>query len=143
MSSQATVRRPRPYHSVERQTATPVNRQVRFSVPPTPDLRPTLQISPNRSSTPNRSLSTHNNDNDSETSESDESSLEDEEDPENDDSEEAKIPKPEGEAGRPGRGGYTLESVVQWNGTEFGRLKVGNSALQARTSGPDNVDFIT
>jgi hypothetical protein len=34
------------------------------------------------------------------------------------------IPKPEGEAGRPGRGGYNLEKELGWNKKEFERVKV-------------------
>lgn len=35
-----------------------------------------------------------------------------------------KIPKPPGEAGRPGRGGYTLEEALDWNSKTFKKLKV-------------------
>ena len=34
-----------------------------------------------------------------------------------------KIPKPQGEPGRPGRGGYTLESALNWNHTLYVRFK--------------------
>lgn len=34
------------------------------------------------------------------------------------------IPKPEGEAGRPGRGGYNLEDTLGWQRKEFQRVKV-------------------
>jgi hypothetical protein len=34
------------------------------------------------------------------------------------------IPKPEGEAGRPGRGGYNLENALGWPGKEYRLLKV-------------------
>lgn len=34
------------------------------------------------------------------------------------------IPKPTGEAGRPGRGGYNLEAVLGWKPDVFSRLKV-------------------
>ncbi|KAG6370125.1 hypothetical protein JVT61DRAFT_12425 [Boletus reticuloceps] len=34
-----------------------------------------------------------------------------------------KIPKPAGEAGRPGRGGYNLEEQIGWGETEFKNLK--------------------
>lgn len=36
----------------------------------------------------------------------------------------ALIHKPEGEAGRPGRGGYNLETAVGWNTTVYHQLKV-------------------
>lgn len=35
-----------------------------------------------------------------------------------------KIPKPEGEAGRPGRGGYNLKVQLAWNAVTFSKLKV-------------------
>ena len=35
-----------------------------------------------------------------------------------------KIPKPEGEAGRPGRGGYNLKAQLAWNLATFLKLKV-------------------
>ena len=35
-----------------------------------------------------------------------------------------KIPKPEGEAGRPGRGGYNLKVQLAWNAVMFSKLKV-------------------
>lgn len=34
------------------------------------------------------------------------------------------IPKPPGEAGRPGRGGYNLEHVLAWDGSQLDLLKV-------------------
>jgi len=34
------------------------------------------------------------------------------------------IPKPEGEAGRPGRGGYNLEESLEWRSKDYERLKV-------------------
>lgn len=34
------------------------------------------------------------------------------------------IPKPDGEAGRPGRGGYNLEEALAWDKREYRRLKV-------------------
>lgn len=34
------------------------------------------------------------------------------------------IPKPDGEAGRPGRGGYNLETALNWNPKSFRKLKV-------------------
>ena len=49
----------------------------------------------------------------SEISESDSADLDD-----------AKIPKPAGEAGRPGRGGYNLEVTLDWNPKAFKKLKV-------------------
>ena len=36
-----------------------------------------------------------------------------------------KIPKPNGEAGRPGRGGYNLEEKLGWGENGFKELKVG------------------
>jgi hypothetical protein len=41
-----------------------------------------------------------------------------------DEEDEALIPKPEGEAGRPGRGGYNVENALGWPGNEYRRLKV-------------------
>lgn len=35
-----------------------------------------------------------------------------------------KIPKPAGEAGRPGRGGYNLQAQLNWSVSEFERVKV-------------------
>lgn len=34
------------------------------------------------------------------------------------------IPKPEGEAGRPGRGGYNLENTLGWEGKDYRKMKV-------------------
>lgn len=34
------------------------------------------------------------------------------------------IPKPQGEAGRPGRGGYNLQQVLGWHKMEYERVKV-------------------
>ena len=44
-------------------------------------------------------------------------------------SEEGKIPKPEGEPGRPGRGGYNLERAVNWPAKDYKRLKVCTETL--------------
>lgn len=44
-------------------------------------------------------------------------------------SDDSKIPKPVGEPGRPGRGGYTLESAVDWNHKTFAKFKVCLSPL--------------
>jgi hypothetical protein len=41
-----------------------------------------------------------------------------------DDSDGATIPKPPGEVGRPGRGGYTLDVALDWNPKAFKKLKV-------------------
>ena len=35
-----------------------------------------------------------------------------------------KLPKPEGEAGRPGRGGYSLQAALGWPTAEFDALHV-------------------
>jgi hypothetical protein len=35
-----------------------------------------------------------------------------------------KIPKPDGEAGRPNRGGYNLESALKWDTNRFKTFKV-------------------
>lgn len=40
------------------------------------------------------------------------------------DSDGGTIPKPPGEAGRPGCGGYTLEDALDWNPNAFKKLKV-------------------
>ena len=39
--------------------------------------------------------------------------------------EESKIVKPEGEAGRPNRGGYNLQVVLGWPPADYGKVKVG------------------
>lgn len=44
---------------------------------------------------------------------------------EEDDVRSGKIPKPHGEAGRPGRGGYNLEEKMGWGERKFNHLKVG------------------
>ncbi len=36
-----------------------------------------------------------------------------------------KLPKPEGEVGRPGRGGYNLQKALKWDSTTFDKVKVG------------------
>ncbi len=92
---------------------------VRFSPPPSTPPAATLR----RNQARYQNKSQLEGESDVESTDSEASSFG--EDTEND-SEEAKIPKPEGEAGRPGRGGYNLENVVQWNSTEFRRLKVCN-----------------
>ncbi|KAG1856271.1 hypothetical protein C8R48DRAFT_546714, partial [Suillus tomentosus] len=38
-----------------------------------------------------------------------------------------KIPKPDGEAGRPGRGGYNLENALKWDAGRFKAFKQGIS----------------
>ena len=40
------------------------------------------------------------------------------------DPDDATIPKPPGEAGRPGHGGYTLDVALDWNPKVFKKLKV-------------------
>ena len=44
-------------------------------------------------------------------------------------SEDSKIPKPSGEPGRPGRGGYNLETALRWNQKAYGKFKVCLSPL--------------
>ncbi|KDR78696.1 hypothetical protein GALMADRAFT_137714 [Galerina marginata CBS 339.88] len=51
------------------------------------------------------------------------SSEEDEEDDEDEDEDGDLIPKPDGEAGRPGRGGYNLEETLGWEKKDFQRVK--------------------
>lgn len=51
---------------------------------------------------------------------SDDSSSDDDDN----DSEKELIPKPEGDAGRPGRGGYNLEDKLGWQRKEFQQMKV-------------------
>jgi hypothetical protein len=34
------------------------------------------------------------------------------------------IPKPQGEAGRPGRGGYNLQETLGWSDIDYKKLKV-------------------
>ena len=41
-----------------------------------------------------------------------------------DEDEDSLISKPEGEAGRPGRGGYNIEETLSWKRKDFMRLKV-------------------
>lgn len=41
-------------------------------------------------------------------------------------SEEPKIPKPAGEPGRPGRGGYTLQEALDWNPKAYNKFKVSD-----------------
>ena len=41
-------------------------------------------------------------------------------------SEDSKIPKPAGEPGRPGRGGYNLETALNWNHRAFAKFKVSS-----------------
>ena len=41
-----------------------------------------------------------------------------------DTSEDNLIPKPDGEAGRPGRGGYNLENALRWEHKKYCRVKV-------------------
>lgn len=48
----------------------------------------------------------------------------DDEDEDDDDSRSGVIPKPEGEAGRPGRGGYNLEESLEWHSKDYEHLKV-------------------
>ena len=45
-------------------------------------------------------------------------------DDDDDDGDNKLIPKPEGEAGRPGRGGYNLEDKLGWRRKEFQQIKV-------------------
>ena len=45
------------------------------------------------------------------------------------DSDVAKIPKPPGEAGRPGRGRYTLEEALDWNPKMYKKLKVRDNCV--------------
>lgn len=40
------------------------------------------------------------------------------------DNSDAKIPKPSGEVGRPGRGGYNLQAQLNWSASDFDRVKV-------------------
>ena len=57
-------------------------------------------------------------------SDSDSSSLTDSDSEDDDDDDDDLIPKPEGEAGRPGRGGYNLEEALGWPSKEYRQLKV-------------------
>jgi hypothetical protein len=52
---------------------------------------------------------------------SDVSDLDMEEDGSDDDE---RIPKPQGEAGRPKRGGYTLKDALNWKAKDYKMLKV-------------------
>jgi hypothetical protein len=42
-----------------------------------------------------------------------------------DEVEDEPIPKPQGEAGRPGRGGYNLEAALAWDQLDYQKFKVG------------------
>jgi hypothetical protein len=44
------------------------------------------------------------------------------------------ILKPEGEAGRPGRGGYNLEETLSWKRKDFVRLKVCGYSLSSEVN---------
>jgi hypothetical protein len=59
---------------------------------------------------------------------SDDSSSDDDDN----DSEKELIPKPEGEAGRPGRGGYNLEDKLGWPRKEFQQMKVRDRRVSLR-----------
>lgn len=41
------------------------------------------------------------------------------------------IPKPDGEAGRPGRGGYNLEQALGWEAKKYQSIKVRLALLNA------------
>jgi hypothetical protein len=45
-------------------------------------------------------------------------------DMEEDESDDERIPKPQGEAGRPKRGGYTLKVALNWKAKDYKTLKV-------------------
>jgi hypothetical protein len=45
------------------------------------------------------------------------------------------IPKPRGEAGRPGRGGYNLEAALAWDLSDYQKFKVGLCCMPV-VSGP-------
>lgn len=51
---------------------------------------------------------------------------EEEEDDDDDDDDEDMIPKPAGEAGRPGRGGYNLKDALEWDSKALKKLRVCN-----------------
>ena len=80
--------------------------------------RPKVRFSPNPSKSEKR-----NKKHVSPESDSDLSSLTDS-DSEDDDDDDDLIAKPEGEVGRPGRGGYNLEEALRWPGKEYRQLKV-------------------
>jgi hypothetical protein len=62
---------------------------------------------------------------------SSESSLDlDSEDSDSDMDAKQQIPKPTGEAGQPGRGGYNLEETLNWDSKEFTKLKVFSLMFQ-------------
>jgi hypothetical protein len=70
---------------------------------------------------------------------SSESSLDlDSEDSDSDMDAEQQIPKPTGEAGRPGRGGYNLEETLDWDSKEFAKLKVFSPLLQCSSLAQDH-----
>jgi hypothetical protein len=45
------------------------------------------------------------------------------------DLDDAKIQKPPGESGRPGRGGYNLEAALGWNPKQYNKLKVNTFSV--------------
>lgn len=47
---------------------------------------------------------------------------------------EGKVPKPEGEAGRPGRGGYNLQRVLEWHPTQYDQLLVSVFRLRSKST---------
>ena len=59
-----------------------------------------------------------------------ESSLSSLSDSDSDDDNNLLIPKPEGEVGRPGRGGYNLENTLAWEGKDYRKMKVIHTCYQ-------------
>ena len=78
-----------------------------------------VQVAPHTHSAPTLESSSDSPASDSSESESSGSS-----ESESSDSTDGTIPKPPGEVGRPGRGGYTLDDALDWNPKAFKKLKV-------------------
>ena len=78
-----------------------------------------VQVAPHTHSAPTPESSSDSPASDSSESESSGSS-----ESESSDSTDGTIPKPPGEVGRPGRGGYTLDDALDWNPKAFKKLKV-------------------
>ena len=89
---------------------------------PYPKRHTTPSHFPLRSSTPKLKITSKSVSLDVESKNSDsDSSLSSLSDSESDD--DRLIPKPEGEAGRPGRGGYNLENTLAWEGKDYRKMK--------------------
>lgn len=105
--------------------------RVSFAVPTTPPCSkarqlPSLTIPQARSATPSDVDADRNSTSGSDTSDDSDSSNSSASDIDED----LKITKPPGEAGRPGRGGYSLEQVLSWPPTRMKQFQVDPIAAQ-------------